>query len=312
MTGVDFARSGSSAPGPLPYFTEALAQRQLPSAGPQLMVALDIDGTTIRHDTSLSPRVRDAIHAHLDAGTHLVFATGRGITGTQIALADVGFNRGITVMCNGAVTASVGGELPDSVTTALPDFLDDDGPVYRLVEAHTFNPRREIEVLSAGLPDDVWYALETLDEPTRVTYPFPADELSGPSRLVSIDELASDQATRLTVRAAKMSAHELLEAVNQLGLRGVEYAVGWSAWMDITPEGVSKASALESVRRRWGIDLAHTVCVGDSGNDVDMLAWAGLGIAMGNAPDYVRDYADAFTDHVDDDGCAAVLESLLP
>ncbi len=307
----DSQRSGGLTPGPLPYFTDLLAQRSLPPAGPDLMVALDIDGTTIHHDTSLSPRVREAVHAHLDAGTRLVFATGRGITGTQVALQDVGFDHGIAVVCNGAATTSVGGAVPDSLTTPLPDFLDNNGPVYRLVTAHTFDPSREIELLSAGLPDNVWFALETLDEPTRVTFPFPEDELSGPSRLVPLSDLASDKATRLTVRASQMTARELMDVVSELGLHGVEYAVGWSAWMDITPEGVSKASALEEVRAFFGVDSSHTVCVGDSGNDVDMLSWAGLGVAMGNAPDYVRNHADAVTDHVDDDGCAAVLEALL-
>ncbi|USR79345.1 HAD family hydrolase [Arcanobacterium pinnipediorum] len=311
MTIHNSQQSADDLPDSLPYFTDVLRASSLPKAGPDLLLAIDLDGTTLHHDATVSERMRQAVHAHIAAGTTLIFATGRGITGTQVALGDIGIERGVVVACNGAITASIGGVIPDSETTPLPDFLGENGPAFRLVASHTFDPSREIEILSAGLPSDVWFALETLDEPTRVTYPFPPDELSGPSRLVPLSELSSTKATRLTVRAAKMTARELLDAVAELGLHGVEYAVGWSAWMDITPEGVSKASALEELRLRFGIDPYNTVAVGDSGNDVAMLEWATVGVAMGNAPQYVREYADALTDHVDDDGCAAVLEALL-
>ena len=314
MSRLSTTRPGSTSPGPSPFFTEILPQHQLPAAGPELLVALDIDGTTLRHDTSLSARVKDAVHAHIAAGTRLIFATGRGIAGTQEALHAIGIEHGIVVACNGTITCAIGNEKAPQAPVrpkVLPNFLTLDTPPYRLLNVHTFNPQQHIDILHAGLPESVWYAVETVDEPTRVTYPFPPEELSGPSQLVPISDLASDKATRLTVRAPHMSAQELLVAVADLGLHGVEYAVGWSAWMDITPEGISKASALEDIRRRYGIAAQHTVCVGDSGNDVDMLGWAGLGIAMGNAPDYVRDAAHGVTNHVDDDGCAAVLEALL-
>ena len=96
-----------------------------------------------------------------------------------------------------------------------------------------------------------------------------------------------------------------------LGLAiGVEYAVGWSAWLDITPEGVSKAAALEGVRRRLGVEPGATVAVGDQRNDLEMLRWAARGVAMDNAPDEVKAAADEVTGHVDDDGLVAVLRSL--
>ena len=96
-----------------------------------------------------------------------------------------------------------------------------------------------------------------------------------------------------------------------LGLSGVTYSVGWTAWLDIAAEGVTKASGLESLRRERGFGIRETVAVGDGRNDIEMLAWAGRGVAMGQAPDEVKAVADEITAHVDEDGLAMVLQEIL-
>jgi hydroxymethylpyrimidine pyrophosphatase-like HAD family hydrolase len=90
----------------------------------------------------------------------------------------------------------------------------------------------------------------------------------------------------------------------------VSYAVGWSAWLDINPEGVSKASALELVRRNLQVEPIHTIACGDQRNDLEMLHWAAWGVAMGNAPDQVKAIADEVTGDVDDDGLVPVVEAV--
>ena len=95
------------------------------------------------------------------------------------------------------------------------------------------------------------------------------------------------------------------------GLHSVEYAIGWTAWLDVAPEGVTKASALEALIARLGADSAHTLAVGDGSNDVEMIEWAGAGVVMGSAPQWVRDRGDILTEPVWRDGCAAVLDALI-
>ena len=102
-----------------------------------------------------------------------------------------------------------------------------------------------------------------------------------------------------------------MEQVERVGLHGVSYAVGWTAWLDINPEGVSKGSALELVRRRLHVEPADTVAIGDQRNDIEMLEWAARGVAMGQAPDEVKAAADEVTGTVEEDGLAQVLRSLL-
>ena len=96
----------------------------------------------------------------------------------------------------------------------------------------------------------------------------------------------------------------------RIGLHEVSYSVGWIAWLDLNPKGVTKASALEDLRIRLGVDAADTIAIGDGRNDLDMLRWAGRGVAMGNADDVVRAAADEVTGTIDEDGVVPVLRGL--
>jgi hydroxymethylpyrimidine pyrophosphatase-like HAD family hydrolase len=87
--------------------------------------------------------------------------------------------------------------------------------------------------------------------------------------------------------------------------------VGWTAWLDIAAAGVTKASALERLRGQLGAEPHATVAIGDGRNDIEMLGWAGRGVAMGQAPAEVIAVADEVTASVFDDGAAHVLLSLL-
>ena len=78
--------------------------------------------------------------------------------------------------------------------------------------------------------------------------------------------------------------------------------------MDLSPVGVSKASGLAHVADDLAISPADTLAIGDGRNDLEMLAWAGRGVAMGQAVPEVHAAADATTATVDDDGAAHELE----
>ena len=81
----------------------------------------------------------------------------------------------------------------------------------------------------------------------------------------------------------------------------------YTAWLDLAPEGVSKASALAQIAVQLDVDQADVLAIGDGRNDVEMLAWAGRGVAMGQAPDSVKAIADSVTETLEDDGAAHEL-----
>ena len=259
------------------------------------LVCLDIDGTTVDHDGHLHEPVREAVRAVRDAGHHVVLATGRGLVGTLPVLDALGILTGYAVCANGAITA----RLDPALETG-----------YEVVEAVTFDPAPALRALHEVFPTAL-VAVEEIGVGFKVSAPFPDGELEGTPEVVSYEELMATPVTRLTIRDPEGTDEDFLALAERMGLHGVNYAVGWSAWLDVTPEGVSKAAALEAVRRSLGVEPSLTVAAGDQRNDLEMLRWAARGIAMGNAPDEVKAAADEVTGHVDDHGLAPVLHSLL-
>ena len=89
------------------------------------------------------------------------------------------------------------------------------------------------------------------------------------------------------------------------------YRIGWAA--EITPPDVSKARGIQAVLKASGFARQDVIGVGDSTNDLEMLSLAGRGIAMGNAPESVKEKADYVTDPVKEEGIwkAFVHEGLI-
>jgi HAD superfamily hydrolase (TIGR01484 family) len=259
----------------------------------QRLLALDLDGTTLNHMGELSERVREAVQA-LPDDIEVVVATGRSIIATTPVLEVLGLRHGFAICSNGAVTLELDPTSPDG---------------YAIIDTVTFDPRAVLEKMRVVLPEAL-IAVEELGVGFKVSKHFPDGELMGASREVSWEELVEHPVTRVTLRQPDASAEEFMAVVERAGLHGVSYAVGWSAWLDINPEGVSKASALELVRRRLGVEPSQTVACGDQRNDLEMLHWAAWGVAMGNAPDEVKAVADEVTGHVDDDGLVPILEGV--
>ncbi len=260
---------------------------------PACLVGLDIDGTTITHEGELRDAVREAVARVRAAGHHIVIATGRSVLGTLPILTELGIEDGYAVCSNGAVTITLDPAHPSG---------------YEVLEAVTFDPAPALELLRGAWPDAV-VAVEDLGVGFKVSAPFPA-HLEGIVTVVPWEELLADPVTRVTFRSPTGTSEDFTRLAETIGLHGVNYAVGFSAWLDINPEGVSKGSALELVRRRLGVEPLHTVTVGDQRNDVEMLQWAARGVAMGNAPEEVKAVADEVTADVYDDGLVLVLNSL--
>ena len=88
-------------------------------------------------------------------------------------------------------------------------------------------------------------------------------------------------------------------------------ATSWGSFVEITHPDVNKAKGLAIIAEKLGIDRKDILAIGDGVNDIEMIAWAGHGVAMGNASDSVKDAADEITADNDNDGAAAVIERLI-
>lgn len=260
-----------------------------------LLVALDVDGTLVDHDGVMSDAVREAAQAVVAAGHEVMIATGRSLNATLPIIEKIGVERGYAVCCNGGVTLRLDRTLPDG---------------YEIISKSTFDPAPALRALREKLPN-AKYALEDGEGNFLATERFEDASFGVEAIGVDFATLLDAVAVRVVVFSADNTPEEFTQVITEIGLSGVTYSVGWTAWLDIAAAGVTKASALEDLRARLGIHPRHTVAMGDGRNDIEMLAWAGRGVAMGQAPQEVVDAADEVTHSVYDDGAAVVLRGLL-
>ncbi|MFS2088951.1 HAD family hydrolase [Paenarthrobacter sp. Y-19] len=266
-----------------------------PNENTKLMIALDVDGTLVDHDGHMTHEVRSAAQAVVAKGHDVMIATGRSLNATLPIIQQIGMERGYAVCCNGGVTLRLDPALESG---------------YEIIHKATFDPAPALKALRERLPN-AKYALEDEDGNFLSTERFQDASFGVESIGVDFQTMLDATAVRVVVFSSENTSEEFNEAIRHIGLSGVTYSVGWTAWLDIAAEGVTKASALEALRRRLGTDQANTVAVGDGRNDIEMLTWAGRGIAMGQAPDEVLAVADEVTASVLDDGAALVLRGLL-
>ena len=283
----------ASAAGPPAAAPAAPAAGLLPDE--RLLVALDVDGTILDINGRVSERMMASLARLRTYGVQIVISTGRGIQAALPVAYHVGLTDGWMICANGAVTLRMDPAAPGG---------------YEIADAVTFDPTDAIAALTRAVPDGI-VAVEVLGDGFKVSRPFPDGELIEAQRVVSLEEMSAQPVTRVVLRAPGMDVGEFSTLVAGCGLHSVEYAIGWTAWLDVAPEGVTKASALQSLAARLGTGASRTIAVGDGTNDVEMLRWAGIGAAMGSAPESVKESSDIVTGPVWHDGCAALLDAIV-
>lgn len=263
----------------------------------QWLVALDIDGTVLAEDGTLSEAVIAAVRQARDNGHDITLATGRSPALTLPILRQLGLTPEWVVSSNGAIILQRDEDHPDG---------------YRRKYVEHFDPTPVLTRIREKLPQ-ANYAVENETGLYRYTGSFPDGALDLQTEKVDFDELLTTVATRVVVIAPGHDMDEFLEAVESMGLHQVSYTVGWTAWLDIAPDGINKSTALEKVRNHLGFDLNRVMVIGDGRNDIEMLQWAaqaGRAVAMGQAPPEVVTHATEVTKTHDEDGVAWAMKTL--
>ena len=262
------------------------------------VVALDIDGTLLKWIAGqgatveeVPPAVYDAVNRAYDAGAQIVLASGRSPHGmTRVAdLLDLpreGDDRLWIVASNGAVVLRY--------------------PPVDVVHEETFDAREAVYAILDRHPTAL-VAVEERGVGYRLNDHFPPGELTGDMIVTPVEELVSQPVSRVIIRDPDSTAEDFVSLGRELGLQGTSYVVGWTAWLDLAAVGVSKASGLSYVVDQLGLEPSDVLAIGDGRNDIEMLTWAGRGVAMGHAPDEVKEIADDVTAGVDEDGAAAEI-----
>ncbi|WP_292836653.1 HAD family hydrolase [Microbacterium sp.] len=305
MTSAPLPPTGSieiTAPAQSAERVGDLAEEVEDAAGPAepLLIALDVDGTVLLEDETLSPGIVDAVAHARRAGHEVMLATGRSWEGTRGIQRVLELAPAYAVCSNGAVIMKrVDGDFVDELR-------------YERFHVETFDPAQVLRLLGEHLPS-ANYMVELADGRRRYTGEMDEWNLAQAQR-VSFDELAGQPVCRVVVASPDDTDRDFVDLVARIGLSEVSYSVGWSAWLDIAPQGVDKSTALERVRTWLGVDPERVLVMGDGRNDVGMLSWArehgGRAIAMAQGPDEVRAAASEVASSVYVGGAAEILRRL--
>jgi 5-amino-6-(5-phospho-D-ribitylamino)uracil phosphatase len=272
------------------------------------LLAIDLDGTLLDSQHALPPENREALHRAHQAGMKIVLCTGRAFTETRPVLERIGLDLDAAVSVFGALVTEVASgrtlertAIPLDVAHAVAEWFQQQGfPVLWLTDAYEVGsdgyvlagPRRHPAV-------DQWIerspcAVENVER-------LPAG-CAAPVRLSIIEERAvlEEVSAGLSGAFDGRLTHNVLHAPPyRLSL------------IEAFAPGVNKWYGIEKLCRRWGIDPARTVAVGDDVNDLDMVRRAGLGVAVANARPAVQAVADRLTASNDACGVAKLIDELL-
>ena len=261
------------------------------------VVALDIDGTIVGPDLVLSPRLRAAVAATQAVGATVLIATGR-ILGSALVFARALKTNGPLVCYQGAVTAdpSSGQVLrharidAELAGEALGLLDGGSGQVSMLLDDHIYVEERSEWAEGYALRmEQVLHVVDSLGDVDVSD--------GGPTLILTVDEPG-----RTGLRAERLTRHFGDRALVTHSL---------PHFCEVASPDAGKLKALTAVLDGLGATPDQVVAFGDGVGDVEMLGWAGLGIAVGDAHPAARKSADTLIPGPGADGVAQALEQLL-
>ena len=256
------------------------------------LIALDLDGTLLTTDKKLTDRTKAVLKAARDRGIKVVLTTGRPLKAMDFFLKELGTDGQedeYTITFNGGLVQKNTGEILDKTVFSIDD-------VARLYE--------EIEKL--GLP------LDAISEGT--VYQIQSDQESLYAKfnpaLTFVPVAFKDLSSQMTYnKCVTAFAQEPLDAaIQQISpelfdqyeiFKSRELLLEWS------PKNVHKATGLAKLIKHLGIDQSQVMACGDEANDLSMIEWAGLGVAMQNAVPAVKAVANVITPMTNDEEAVA-------
>lgn len=264
------------------------------------LIALDMDGTLLREDKTISPAVFDAIQAAKAKGAKVVLATGRPIKGVEKYLNELNLKEqgDYVATFNGAlVQDTFSGDVISHITMEYEDLVT----IYeasRELRTHLhffdkntlYTPNKDISkftIVEAFMNDVDLHYTEMEDVPKDIVI----------SKVMMIDY------PEVLDRVINELPKELIE----------KYTIVRSAphFLEFLNIDANKGNGIMLLANKLGIKQEEVICVGDAGNDIHMIEYAGLGVAMGNATEDLKAIANYITKSNKEDGVAHVINEFI-
>lgn len=254
------------------------------------LVVLDVDGTMLTSDESPGPGLHRALSA-ISPKVAVWIATGRRLAELLQVVERLGWRRDIAVCLNGALTV----DLKRRHVVSAHQLTVDLEPLWE---------RAERSGLQAGAVFPTATLPDLFGSPGLVNCGLPG--YGGPRRR------PLQEACYMSVYGSKAAV--LKWAAEATQVEGVRVYAEWERsglfHAELTPVGVTKQVAVSQVSARMGLAPKEVAAVGDAANDVALLSWAGLGVAMGNATEEVKACADLVIGRVEEGGLATFLRQV--
>jgi Cof subfamily protein (haloacid dehalogenase superfamily) len=280
-----------------------------PPARPFRLLALDIDGTLLRTDKTLSPRTGAAVAAARARGVHVVLVTGRRYPSARRVAEDLGGDVPL-VLHNGALILDVR-EKDASILRCRPL------PRALALEAAALGRRHGADpVLHCGQRGEgrllvhegpfsstlLAYYLDRSHPDVTACVAFERELTEDPLQVMfggRMEDMATLLPELLSVLGPRVKVERTVYPAQGVGL------------LDVLERTVGKAEALGFLQQRWHVAPEETLAIGDNWNDLEMLEQAGLGLVMGNADPELRARGLPVLPTSDEDGVAVAIEQYV-
>lgn len=263
------------------------------------MLALDLDGTLANSDKEITPPVRTAVHEAIAAGVQVVLASGRPLVGVAPVADVLGLDE-------------LGGYVLSNNGARVIEWRSKE------VVANLTVPRRAVEEACAAAHE---FGFDTLAYDDAFLYSerpesrwVERERFNNSSVAKRVDDLAAFVTWEPNKVMVVGDPDRLTVAKEALGSRlaGVaDVFLSEPFFIEVVPPGVRKDTAIAKLAERHGIRREEVLAVGDGYNDIPMLDYAGLAVAMANSYPGVREHADWVAPSNDEDGVVDVVRRFL-
>jgi Cof subfamily protein (haloacid dehalogenase superfamily) len=266
------------------------------------VIAFDLDGTLLNRQGQILPTSKKIIQHCLDKGLKVMLVTGRHHTAAYPYYHELNLTTPM-ICCNGTYVYQ---PQTDQVLSANPLSLSQAKTVVQLAEKYGLH-------LLMYSRDAMSYAVlnEHMRKFSQCVQHCPPYVRPHLCQVSDFHALLDDKETIWKFVISHPERDTMLKAVQALS--PTEFSCEWS-WVDrvdIANAGNTKGARLLELLNSWHIAPQHVIAFGDNHNDISMLSAVGLGVAMGNAENEVKQQADLITLSNDEDGIASVLATVL-
>ncbi|MPW25706.1 Cof-type HAD-IIB family hydrolase [Alkalibaculum sp. M08DMB] len=268
------------------------------------MIAIDMDGTLLYSRHEITNRVKNAVIAAAKKGVKIVLSTGRIYTSARYYTRLMGIETPI-ITCNGALIKEENRliykcPIPQySLKNALSKLLEYNDVYYQLYSEQTYYAKEESETVRQYRK---WNEDQNIDD--RVSIKImnnPMDMIDEPDELLKMFLLQTG--------VLKERFDQLVSEMNQIN--GIYCVSSLQNSVDVINRDVNKGNALKYLADQYSINSENIMAIGDNYNDLEMIEYAGLGVAMENAEQPVKDSADYITKSNLEDGVAIAIEKFV-